>query len=117
MKNIHNVGLFFLACLLSTPLTSHGLDLKLAPKGSQVFENSYHMTVNATCKIQCHETDTIQIRMTTHQGSINGKSLSDGQTTSLSVHNNDSITVSAEPGAKVNLVNLGNGPVLANCSI
>ncbi len=101
----------------SAPIVAQGVNLSIGPHSTQVFENNYMWALNATCKIQCKDKNRIMVKVMKNTGRVNGRNLSSGQKTSLAVHNNDYITVSAEPGTKVNLLNLGTGPVLAKCSI
>lgn len=101
--------------LLSSQVFSH--TIKLSPKESKSLTNHTLWTLNATCNIQVNQPKSkILVSVTENKGQVNGKSLTKGQKTSLNVKNNSSISVSAEPGTTVNLVNLSNDPVQAVCS-
>lgn len=115
MRNYKSFCLIVSTFILGSPVAG-ALSLKLNPKGSQVFENTYHMTVNAVCTLQCRDVNKIKVSIMNSRGRVNGKTLTSGQATSLSVHDHQSITVTAEPGAKVSLLNLGNFPIQASCS-
>lgn len=92
--------------------------IKLSPKESKSLTNHYAWTVNATCNIQGAVTKgNLLVSVVENKGKINGKNLSKGQATSIRLHDHSSISVSAEPGTTVNLVNQGNDPVEADCLI
>ncbi|KTC65795.1 Uncharacterised protein (plasmid) [Legionella adelaidensis] len=95
-----------------------GKVIKLSPKESKQLTNNYLWTLNATCSIQTKNDNKNKIRVSIlkNKGSVNGKNLTTGQGTSVTVKANDSISVSAEPGTKVNLINLGDEPVQAICA-
>lgn len=107
-------GLVF--ALISAPVYAQKM-IKLSPNESKSLTNTYLWTINATCNIQGSETKSrILVRVMENEGRVNGKSLSKGQATSVNVKNKDNISVSAEPGAIVTLVNLSNDSVQAVCS-
>lgn len=90
--------------------------IKLSGKESKSLINHSLWTLNATCNIQVSKTKSrILVSVTENKGKVNGKNLSKGQATSVSVKNNDNIAVSAEPGTTVNLVNMGDDSVEAVC--
>ncbi len=115
---MRNYILFAMGMMLSVSASyAHQVNLTLAPNGSKLLENKYLWVLNATCTIQCHESkNKIMVRVIKNKGTVNGKNLSNGQATSLTVQSNDSISVSAEAGAKVNILNLGHNTVEATCS-
>jgi hypothetical protein len=92
--------------------------IKLNPNENKTLTNSGFWTLNATCNIQSSKPmrSKIKIMVLKHTGSINGKNLSSGQSTSLKVTNNSSISVSAESGTQINLINVGDQAVEAVCS-
>jgi len=113
------VGISLLTCGLLLPfqVSAQTVNLKLAPKQSKVIANNYMWTINATCTIQTNDSKkTILVNAVKNKSQVNGKNLNSGQKTSLSVQNNDSLTVSAEPGAQVTILNLGADEVKASCS-
>lgn len=107
-----------IACLGLFSFQSYAqqVNLKLTPKASKLITNHYAWTLNATCKIQANQPNKIRVSIIQNTGKVNGRALSQGQATSMIVRNNQNISVSAEPGAKVNLINLGEDTVQASCS-
>lgn len=92
--------------------------IKLAPQESKSLTNSFAWTVNAICSIQNTSSNgKVRIEIVTHKGRVNGKNLSQGQGTSLSVKGHDNIAVSAESGTKVNLKNVGTTEIQAACTV
>ena len=92
--------------------------IKLSPNESKSLTNHYSWTLNATCNIQGDvKKGKILVSVLENKGKINGVNLSKGHGTSIRLKNNASISVSAEPGTTVNLVNLSNDPVQADCMI
>lgn len=90
---------------------------QLAPKQSKELTNHAFWTINATCNVHgVKNKGKIKISILNNKGKVNGLSLKSGQATSFSVHENQKISVSAEPGTRVNLINLGNDAVRAECS-
>ncbi len=91
--------------------------IKLSPNETKSLTNNYLWTLNATCNIQVKQTKSvILVSIMENKGKVNGKNLTKGHATSVTVKNNESITVSAEPGTTVNLVNMGSDSVQAVCS-
>ncbi|MDI1351985.1 MAG: hypothetical protein PSV35_04330, partial [bacterium] len=90
--------------LLLITLFSHQLHaqktINLAPNESKVMANNGLWTVNATCTVQGANKAPSKVRVTVtkHNGSINGKNLSDGQSTLITVRDNSSFSVSADVG-------------------
>lgn len=117
LNYISNLIMFTITAFILLPAHAQQVNLKLAPHGSKLIENNYLWALNATCTIQCNPLkNRITVRIVKNKGTVNGKRLSIGQVTSLNVHNHDSISVSAEPGAKVSIVNVGADSVQATCS-
>ena len=103
--------------LMSAPVYA-GKVISLSPKESKSLTNHYLWRLNATCNIQGSKTNSkILVGVDENKGQVNGKNLSKGQSTSVNVKNNDNISVSAEPGAIVHIINLGDGSVQAVCSV
>ncbi|MFY7698547.1 MAG: hypothetical protein ACOVQX_07065 [Legionella sp.] len=92
--------------------------ISLGPNQSEQLTNSYFWTLNATCNVQTNQLKANKIRVTIlkNQGRVNGKLLTAGQATSVSIKNNQNISVSAEPGTEVNLSNLSGNPIKATCT-
>ena len=92
--------------------------IKLSPQESKSLTNHYAWTLNATCNIQgTVKKGKILVSVVENKGTINGKDLSKGHATSIQLKTHSSISVSAEPGTTVNLVNQSNDPVEADCLI
>jgi hypothetical protein len=106
------------ALILMTAQAYAGSVIKLSPKESKSLTNHSLWTLNATCNIKGGENkNKILVKVTENTGKVNGKNLAKGQATAVHVKNNDHVSVSAEPGTTVNLVNLGDDPVQAVCSV
>ncbi len=102
--------------ILATPkVYAHSISLQLAANGTKSVTNHFGRTLSATCKIQTKSQHKIRVSVSENCGSVNGKNLKSGQARSVMVHNDDSISVSAEPGTQVTLENLGDDPVQATC--
>nr|WP_255666699.1 MULTISPECIES: hypothetical protein [unclassified Legionella] len=92
--------------------------IKLSPNESKMLANNTMWTLNATCVVQStHPTKSkIKINVVKNSGTVNGKKLSTGQGTLIKVKNNSSLSVSAESGTQINLINLGSDELQAVCS-
>lgn len=92
--------------------------IRLSPNETKTLKNSTLWTLNATCSVQSSTqvNGKIKIIVLKNNGKVNGKSLSTGQGTSITIKNNSSISVSAESGTQINLINLGNQELQAVCS-
>lgn len=113
---LKKISLSLLVTLLfSQSVFAQQMNLKLIPKVSKLVTNHYLWTLSATCKIQSNSKNKIKVSVIKNKGIINGKNLSNGQGSTVTVNNNDSIYVSAESGAEVKLVNLGDEDVQAIC--
>ncbi len=117
MTKILCVIISFLACLLSTQAYAAKI-INLSPNESKSLTNNYLWTLNATCHIKCNgqTKNKIKVSILKNKGIVNGKNLSLGQTTSVTLKTNQDITVTAEPGTTVNLINVGTDSVQAYCS-
>lgn len=116
---LKTLGISLISCLTLLPfqVDAHTINLDLAPKESKMIANNFSWTINATCTIQTnHSKKTILVNALKNTSTVNGKNLSSGQKTSVTVHNNDNLTVSAEPGAQVTILNLSVDSVQASCS-
>jgi hypothetical protein len=116
MSKIINLSIVILIGFLASPV--HAKTLKLSPNETKLLSNNSLWTVNATCTIQSNNKSKNKIRISVlkNKGTINGKNLSSGQATSVTVKNNSSVSVSAEAGTQINLINLGNEGVEAVCN-
>jgi hypothetical protein len=116
MTKIINFSVILLIGIISSQ--AHAKTLELKSNESKLLTNSAIWTLNATCTIQgTHKTSSkIKIGVLKKNGTINGKSLSTGQFTFVTVNDNSRISVSAEAGTQINLRNLGHEELQATCS-
>lgn len=92
------------------------MDLTLSSKESKTIANNYVWTISATCTIHSTEDDkVILVSAISSDSEVNGKKLSEGNKTSITIKNNDNIKVSAKPGAKVIILNTSQGVIKASC--
>ncbi len=116
MYNYLNIIAFSIMLLATPKVYAQQMSLQLAPNGSRVMTNHFAWTLSATCIIKTKSKNKIRLSVLDNKGAVNGKNLVIGQATSMVVQNQDSISVSAEPGAKITLQNLGADSVQATCS-
>lgn len=113
VKGLLLMGLLFLSSQIAAKT------IKLAPNETKMLANNAPFTVNATCNV--HATHPVQgkvkIIVLKNKGTINGKNLVSGQGTSVHVKNESSISVSADSGAQINLINLSSEQLEAVCML
>jgi hypothetical protein len=103
--------------ILTTPkVYAQQMHVQLAPNGSKVMTNHFSWTLNANCVVKTKTKNKIRVSVTDNKGVVNGRNLKTGQATSMVVQNDDSISVSADPGTIVTLENMSDDPVQATCS-
>nr|WP_238589577.1 hypothetical protein [Legionella cincinnatiensis] len=92
--------------------------IKLSPNETKLLANNTLWTLNATCVVQgAHQNNNkIKINVIKNSGTINGKKLSTGQGTLIQVKTHSTVSVSAESGTQINLINLGSDELEAVCS-
>jgi hypothetical protein len=91
--------------------------IKLSPNESKSITNSTLWTVKAICNVQSKNANSkIRVSVLENKGEVNGKQLAMGQATSVILKHQDRISVSAEPGTVVMIVNTGNDSVEAVCT-
>lgn len=92
--------------------------IKLNPNETKLLANNTLWTLNATCVVHStHQNNSkIKINVIKNNGIVNGKKLSTGQGTLIQVENNSSVSVSADSGTQINLINLGTDELQAVCS-
>lgn len=117
MPQFFNYSFMLLLCLFS--LQSNAKTLSLAPNESKMLSNNAPWALNATCNIQSDHLKSGKIRVVVlkNQGKINGRNLSAGQGTSFTVRNNSHISVSADSGTQINLINLSSDTLEAVCCL
>lgn len=111
------IAVFAFVFVLSTSEVYAQKTITLSPNESKQLTNSALWTLNATCSIQGSASGSrIRVSVLANKGSVNGRQLAKGQATSVNVKNHANISVSAEPGTTVNLVNLSGSSVQAVCN-
>lgn len=115
MLKIFNCLLLIGFVVASTQLEAK--TIKLAPNESKMLANNAPFTLNATCNVHAVHPIHSKIRIVVlkNKGTINGKNLSSGQGTSVTVKNNSNISISADSGTQINLINLGAEQLEAVC--
>jgi hypothetical protein len=89
----------------------------LSPHETKSLTNYALWTLNSKCTIKgTKASNKILVSVLENNCRVNGRSLSKGQATSVTIKNHENISVSAEAGASVNLVNLGSDSVEAVCT-
>lgn len=103
--------------LLSSGICAQDMNLQLNPKQNKVITNTTFWTIHATCQIHSNaDSTTLRVNDVKNSSEINGKTLLAGQSTSMVVHDQKTIRVTAEPGAEVMITNLSQDQVDADCS-
>jgi hypothetical protein len=117
MNKILTLSLFIIVGLFCSQSNAQKT-IKLAPNETKLLANNTLWTVNATCTIQInqHNNTKIKISVIKNSGTINGKNFSTGQGELFQIKNNRNVSVSAESGAQINLINLGPSELVAVCS-
>lgn len=122
------VSLSLAVSVLATPVyalpeiylgQSSGIEFVIPPNDAQVFTNVFMWTINANCEIECDKgtTNTVQFKVLKKSGSLNGESLKSGDSRSVDVNSKDEMHISAHPGAKVELKNIGKTAIHAYCNV
>lgn len=117
MSKIINLTVILIIGFFSTQLNAFKT-INLNPNETKLLANNSLWKVNATCTVQAKDKkkNKIRIQVLKNKGTVNGKNLSTGQATSVTVENNSNISVSAEAGTQIHLINLGKDGLKANCS-
>ena len=93
------------------------MTLELVPKEDKVFTNHSLTSIHASCKIHTYGHDAkLKVKSVNQSTHFDGRNIDAGKSTTVTVTDQKSIEVSAEPGAEVNIRNLGKDPVEAVCS-
>ncbi|WP_131794750.1 hypothetical protein [Fluoribacter gormanii] len=118
MNKIMTLSLFIIFGLFCSQSNAQKT-IKLSPNETKLLANNTLWTLNARCVVQCTHQNSgkIKINVIKNSGVINGRKLSTGQGTLIRVKNNSSVSVSAESGTQINLINLGSDELQAVCSI
>ena len=114
MKLILKMTVLSLILSSSTAVFAH--TIKLSPKETKSLTNHSPWVLNATCNIEGSVNHgKVLVSIVENKGKVNGKNLSKGQATSVNFSQNENISVSADPGATVNIINVGEEKVQADC--
>lgn len=100
-------------------LFSQGLaiEYELPANDPQIFSNIFFWTIKANCTIISESAENlISVKMLRKTGSVNSQQLTSGDTLEITVQAGDKLSISADSGAKVELVNLGHKTIVASCS-
>lgn len=96
--------------------TGSTLVYELKPNDPQMFINYMYWEVTANCKITTVDSgDELYAEALAKQGKINDITLTKGNTLSVTVHQDETLKITAAPGAKVRITNHGNHTVKATC--
>ncbi|MGQ3892296.1 hypothetical protein [Legionella sp. CNM-4043-24] len=91
-------------------------DYELDVNKPEIFTNYTMFTVKAVCTIKSIDNESvIHVKAIKRTGSINGQSLSSGDSVDIVVHNDEKITLSAQSAAQVELTNNGDHNLKALC--
>lgn len=115
MSRVFNCLLMIGSVLLSAQLEAKTINL--GPNETKMLANNAPFTLNATCSVHGDRPikSKIKIVVLKNKGTINGRNLKSGQGTSVTVKNDSSISVSADSGTQINLINLGSERLEAVC--
>jgi hypothetical protein len=119
MNKILTLFFFTIVGLVCAQSNAYARMISLNPHESKSLTNNSFGILHATCVVQnVHQKSSkIKINVLKNSGTVNGRRLSTGQGTLIQVRNNGSVSVSAESGTKINLINLGAGALQASCSV
>jgi hypothetical protein len=113
------MSIIVLLAILIQPARAQSMDITLAPHGSKMIENNFSFSLDANCIVHAKDAgkNKIRLHVLEHQGAVNGQKLDKGQSTSVVIQGQKSLSVHAEPGSKVNIQNLSDSPLEATCSV
>ena len=95
-----------------------GMEYVLPVNEPQVFANPIIFTIKAVCTVTSeNESNLLSFSVLRKSGTFNGTKLLTGDSMSYIVHNDETISITALPGAQVELVNLGEQNIMATCSV
>ena len=84
----------------------------------QVLSNPIIFTIKAVCTITSNnESNLLSFSVLRKSGTFNGNKIMAGDSMSYVVHNDETISITALPGAQVELINLGEETMVATCSV
>lgn len=93
------------------------VEFELPVNDPQVFSNVFFWTIKASCTvISPNAENPISVKMLSKKGKVNDLALVAGDSMGLVLQNNEKLMITAESGAKVQLVNLGDKTIKAICN-
>ncbi|MBA2711283.1 MAG: hypothetical protein H0U57_11910 [Tatlockia sp.] len=124
LKIIKN-GLVCSAALLSTTCWAENYNLSAIERNfelpayvAQTFFNPVIWKITAKCEIVTEDSSNVIDVVGLHKtGSVNGIPVSEGSRFPIVVHPSETLTIVADPGAKVQLTNHGPHLVKAHCKV
>lgn len=114
-------GSLFTTCAFSTSdhVFTQGLaiEYELPTNEAQTFSNIFLWTIKAVCTVISDAPDNpLTIKMLRKTGVVNGDPLKSGDLVNLIVHPGDKLYITADPAAKVELMNTGPQTIKASCA-
>lgn len=94
------------------------IEYELPPNQPMLFANFWFTKITAVCVTQTKDDDdsaAIYAELIVKKGQINGIDLSQGETLSMMVRDEERLIISADSGAKVRITNLSESSVKAYC--
>jgi hypothetical protein len=93
-----------------------GYEFALPPNEPQLFTNYFFWTIDAKCTVVSEKAETtISFTVLRKSGKLNGISLYTGDAMALVVQPGDVLNISAASGGQIELTNLGDEEIKANC--
>lgn len=117
MNRFINLTVVVLIALYNVPAHAQRI-FNLHPNQSKVLTNTAPWTLTATCHVQVlnHSKSKIKLNVMKHNCIVNGRNLGQGQGAYMTVGSDTNISVSADSGTEINLINMGTAELKANCS-
>ena len=93
------------------------IEYELPSNDPQIFSNIFFWKIQATCTIISDNAGSpITAKMLRKTGAINDMPLATGDSIALVVQPGDKLYITADSGAKVEMVNLGEKKIIASCA-
>ncbi len=93
------------------------IEYELPVNVPQTFSNGFFWTVKANCTIISDTNENpISVKMLRKTGSVNDTQLTTGELLGLVLQSGEKLSITAVPGAKVELINMGAKSIKASCS-
>ncbi len=95
-----------------------GIEYVLPVNEPQLLANPFLWTIKITCTIKSEqENNLISFKVTKKTGTFNGAKFSVGDSMRINLHPNDKIQITAVSGGEVELLNLSNQVIRAECEV